>query len=480
MLLIENTSSTLIVLFVFSGLALAGYYLLPRRLRTIWLLFASYGIYVLWAGAYALVLPVYSLAIYGLGRWIDRAEKGRGAISWLGIGISVAALAFFRYPQRMLTPLFDGAGNVAARIMFPVGFSYTVMSGIAYLVDVRHGRTAASRKLEDFALFLAYFPKLLAGPIERAQVLIPKLIEPQPVDREAVARNLLRILVGLFRKLVIADMLVTIIPTWVFARPGEYSAPELALWLVAYAFYLYNDFAGYSRIVRGISGLFGIELTQNFDAPYFSNNFSTFWNRWHISLSHWLRDYIFFPSSRILRKFFPNRNHLANVFVPPMLTMLVSALWHELSLTMLLWGGLHGLFMGIERLFSLWGRRVPVDKQPWWRRAGSTLLVFVLVVLVWVPFRTYGDETIAYWLGLLNFKTWADLLIGSNWAIIGGTMAVVMLSIGLDVIQFRGGEPVIMGWRPLPRTVLIVVMIIVLLISIDAGWLTPPFVYQGI
>lgn len=480
MLLIENTSPILIVLFGFSGLVLAGYYLLPQRMRTIWLLANSYGLYVLWAGTHAIVLPVYTLIVYGLGRWLDRTEKGRTAISWLGIGFSVAALAFFRYPQDILTPLFDGAGNVAARIMFPVGFSYTVMSGIAYLVDVRHGRTPAYKKLTDFALFLAYFPKLLSGPIERAQVFIPKLIEPQRVDREAVGRNLLRILVGLFRKLVIADMLVTIIPTWVFARPAQFSAPELALWLVAYSFYLYNDFAGYSRIVRGISGLFGIELTQNFDAPYFSNSFSTFWNRWHISLSHWLRDYIFYPSSRILRKFFPDRNHLANVFIPPVLTMLVSAVWHQLSLTMLLWGGLHGMFMGIERLLSLRGRRVPVNQQPLWRRAGSTLLVFVLVILVWVPFRTWGQETIAYWLGLLNFRTWGDLLIASNWAIVGGTMAVVMLSVGLDVIQFKGGEPVIMKWPQLPRTVLVVVMIIVLAISINAGWLTPPFVYQGI
>ncbi len=480
MLLTENTSFTLIVLFVFSGLILAGYYLLPRRLRTIWLLAASYGIYVLWAGAYAVVLPVYTLAVYGLGRWIDRAEKGRAAISWLGIGISVVALAFFRYPQQVLLPLVDGAGNVAARIMLPVGFSYTIMSGIAYLVDVRHGRMAASKNFVDYALFLAYFPKLLAGPIERAQVFIPKLIEPQRVDREAVARSLLRILVGLFRKLVIADMLVTIIPRWLFAHPAEYSAPELALWLVAYAFYLYNDFAGYSRIVRGISGLFGIELTQNFDAPYFATSFSAFWNRWHISLSHWLRDYIFYPASRFLRRYFPDRNHLANVFIPPVLTMLVSAVWHQLSLTMLLWGGLHGLFMGGERLLSLWGRRVPVDKQSIWRRAGSTLLVFVLVILVWVPFRTWGQETIAYWLGLLNVRTWADLLIASNWAIIGGTMAVVLLSVGLDVIQFKGGEPVIMKWPRLPQTILIVVMIIVLAISINAGWLTPPFVYQGI
>ena len=163
MLQIENTSFILIVLFIFSGLALAGHYLFPRRLRTFWLLVTSYGLYVLLARAYALVLPiytlvVYTLAIYGLGRWIDRAEKGRAAITWLGIGISVAALAIFKYPQQVLAPLFDGAGNVAERIMLPVGFSYMVMSGIAYLVDVRHGRMAASKKFTDFALFLAYPP----------------------------------------------------------------------------------------------------------------------------------------------------------------------------------------------------------------------------------------------------------------------------------------------------------------------------------
>jgi len=179
-----------------------------------------------------------------------------------------------------------------------------------------------------FALYLAYFPKLLAGPIERARSFLPRLTAAGDVTNDVLARSATLIVIGIGRKLLIADPLFSRIPAEVTVDPLQYPAPRLLVWLVAYAFALYNDFAGYTDIVRGVSGLFGIELSRNFAAPFFSRNFTELWTRWHITLSSWLRDYIYFPLSRALVRRNPNATHFVTLFVPPMVTMLVSGLWH--------------------------------------------------------------------------------------------------------------------------------------------------------
>jgi len=195
------------------------------------------------------------------------------------------------------------------------------------------------------------------------------------------------IFVGLVRKLIIADTLTASFLSDVFEIPANYGPPELVFWLVIYAFALYNDFAGYTDIVRGISGFFGIELSPNFRAPYFSRNFTEFWNRWHITLSEWLRDYIYYPLSRALSHSNSSYRSLANLIVPPLFTMLVSGIWHGFSLNMILWGGLHGLYLIVERIPVLWRRVVPPQNQPLWRQWLGMDVVFFLVILAWDPFR---------------------------------------------------------------------------------------------
>jgi hypothetical protein len=182
------------------------------------------------------------------------------------------------------------------KFILPVGLAYYTLQNISYLVDVRHKQIAASVDFIDFALYLAYFPKLLSGPIERARTFLPQLANPRRVDNETLARSFTLIIVGLLRKLLIASLFSGILFWNAFETPALYTAPELIGWIVIYGLFLYNDFAGYTSIVRGISGLFGIQLSHNFKQPYFARNLTEFWNNWHISLSHWLRDYIFFPS----------------------------------------------------------------------------------------------------------------------------------------------------------------------------------------
>jgi alginate O-acetyltransferase complex protein AlgI len=200
------------------------------------------------------------------------------------------------------------------QILVPLGLSFYVLQTISYLVDVYRGQLKAERNWMNFALYLAYFPKIIAGPIERARSFLPKLAPARIVDNSMISRGVSLIFVGMVRKLLIADTLTAFILPDVFEVPAKYTPPELIGWLVIYAFALYNDFAGYTDIVRGISGLFGIELSSNFRVPYFSRNFTEFWSRWHITLSEWLRDYIYFPLSRALGRRNPGRRDLASWF----------------------------------------------------------------------------------------------------------------------------------------------------------------------
>ena len=202
------------------------------------------------------------------------------------------AASFYLYRLTSLleqTGIQPGLGGL--QIIIPLGLSYYVLQNISYLVDVYRGQIPASTNRVDFSLYLAYFPKMVAGPIERARTFLPILARPRRVDNQALSRSLILILVGLVRKLLIGDLLFAHIPWEAFTgEPGVFSKIELIAWLTVYAFALYNDFAGYTLIVRGVSGFFGIELSPNFRAPYFSRNFTEFWNRWHITLSEWLRD----------------------------------------------------------------------------------------------------------------------------------------------------------------------------------------------
>lgn len=243
-------------------------------------------------------------------------------------------LAFFKYQHFFLPELARlGLESDGLRLLVPIGLSFYIVQAIAYLMDLDKGLQEPERDPLDFALFMIYFPRMISGPIERARDFLPKLKAPRLVDDELFARSLTLILMGLFRKLAVADVLNVILPKDVFSDPSHYRAPELALWLLAYSFILYNDFAGYSSIVRGVSGLFGIELNQNFNLPYLARNMVEFWARWHMSLSEWLRDYSFTPTTRALLRRKYNSRHPLTMVVPPLLTMFHQrAIRHDVQL----------------------------------------------------------------------------------------------------------------------------------------------------
>ena len=278
-----------------------------------------------------------------------------------------------------------GAGGL--QLLVPIGLSFIAVQMISYLVDVHNRIFKPEAHWLDFALYVVYFPKMLSGPVERARTILPMFKQPKAPDAQAAERNFWLIVIGVVRKIVLADSLLSIIPAAIFQHPKTFAGQDLVVYLLAYAFVIYNDFAGYTSIVRGVSGFFGIELTNNFKLPYFSRSISEFWERWHVSLSNWLRDYIFFPTSRALLKKIPKRDQVVNLVVPPIATMLVSGMWHGIGWNFLVWGGLHGFYLIIERVSTLWSPRRLLNELPKWRQVLSALGIFVLVVLAWIPFR---------------------------------------------------------------------------------------------
>jgi alginate O-acetyltransferase complex protein AlgI len=360
----------------------AVYYILSPRAQVVWLLAVSYFFYATWSWIYVAVLLAFTILNFFLAQQIERSKSSH--LLSIGIFANAGSLVFLKF----LTGPYGG--NILERVgtntltgtLLPIGFSFYVLQLISYITDVQRGQIEAEKEFAPFALYLAYFPKLLAGPIERAKSFLPQLKQDRLVDREAIEQGLYLILLGLLRKVVIADHLSRLRPENIFTEPENFTSLERAVWLLVFGFILYNDFAGYTSIVRGISSLLGIQLSPNFKQPFLARSFSDFWTRWHITLSEWLRDYIFYPVRRGLMQ--SQIKGWAALFLPPMVTMLVSGYWHGASLALLLWGFVHGLYLLVEQI---------LQQSKWLPKDGLKAnlyggLVFVLVTLAWIPFNT--------------------------------------------------------------------------------------------
>jgi len=493
---------TTLAFAAFMVIVIAGYRLLPSRFRNIWLLAACLGFLLTWAWQFAVFLLIIGTVNYFLGRWLGAAKERRKHILWIGIAFNIFVLLIFKYsdfyiPQfsAVLVRLGIDTSSEGLRLLMPIGLSFTVVQLISYLTDVYKQILQPEKRWLEFNIYVLYFPKLISGPIERARLFIPRLDQPPSLTTDAIGRSFALIVIGLVRKLLFANVLSALLPAAAFTQPLNYSAQMLLLWLLAYAFMIYNDFAGYTSIVRGVSGLLGIELTSNFNTPYFSRSVAEFWERWHISLTNWLRDYIFFPLSRLLRRKFPNPEHIINFVLPPLVTMLVSGMWHGLSVNLLLWGGLHGAYMIIERIPTLWSPKVQMDERPKWQQASARLFTFTLVVAAWLPFRMDFITAKRYFAGIILPSHWLkmDFLWMSEvfkgrlpvgdvyaWNIPDPRVLLVLIpAILLDWVQYRNKDELIfLRWPRWVRAALLAFVTLSLLLVSFADS-AAPFVYQG-
>ena len=459
----------------FVGLVLLQYYVLPRRAQNYLLLIASYVFYLSWSRFFPLVLLGLTLANFIIAQGLERA--GKRYWLWMGVGLNLAALAFFKYADFFVPELLDtlsrlGFGTRAdtLRILLPVGLSFYSLQGISYLVDVYRGQLRAATDPVDFALYMAYFPKLTAGPIERARSFLPKVAARRIVDNGFLARSGMLLVVGLVRKLVVADPLLAAIPGELFEAPLQFSGPQLAAWLAAYGFGLYNDFAGYTNVARGVSGLFGIELSRNFAWPLFARSFTEVWDRWHITLSHWLRDYIYFPLSRALLRRSRARHNWISLAVPPVVTMLASGIWHGSSANFLAWGGVMALFLVVERLPGLGRPILFPEERPLWRQGLQNLTVIVLGILALGLFCTDLSIAPAFYRGLFD---WSDLSGPDS-----RVFLLLLPAFWIDWVQYRRrDEFVFLTWpKSIQSGLLALAILLVFLSSLESTVAT--FIYQ--
>ncbi|MFO8014409.1 MAG: MBOAT family O-acyltransferase [Phycisphaerae bacterium] len=378
------------------------YLLLKRtRWRLPWLLAASYVFYGWWNPLYLLLIlwstGVDYLVVLGMSR------RGRRK-AWLALSVvnNLGMLGFFKYGgfvagslNALLARLGAPAVVPEPGILLPVGISFYVFQSMSYTIDYYRGHVEKEPSFLRYATFVSLFPQLVAGPIERARNLLPQLRQAPRIGTDDVADGLSLFVVGLFKKLALADYLALYVDR-VYGAPAEYEAPALALATFAFGWQIYFDFSGYTDMARGVGRMLGIRLMLNFHHPYLATGLGDFWNRWHISLSTWFRDYVYIPLGG-------NRRGEVRTYVNMCLTMLVSGLWHGASWTFVAWGGVHALGRILTRRLeasAFYRDRVPMLLKRVW--------VFAFVTFAWIFFRahTFGDAALI--VGRLARFGWAD------------------------------------------------------------------------
>jgi len=326
----------------------------------------------------------------------------------ISIGINLAILAFFKYFNFFIDSAEGVLGSLGANpeffrldIILPVGISFYTFQTMSYSLDVYRGKIKSTEHFLDFALFVAYFPQLVAGPIERASHLLPLIIKPRTISLEQVKRGLVLILWGLFKKIAVADGVAESVNS-IYNSSGQVSAVDIVFATLLFAVQIYCDFSAYSDIARGTSKLMGIELMRNFNLPYFSRSPSEFWQRWHISLSSWLRDYLYIPLGG-------NKGGGVKTYRNLMMTMLLGGLWHGAAWNYVLWGAYQGAILSIYRFFSSTEKNKIVSST-----FMQSLLAFVLFFSItcygWLLFRAVSLEQIISFTKIILFG-WGDLSI---------------------------------------------------------------------
>ena len=421
---------------LFLGLLLVLLQVLPgNTTKKRGLALASCLFYATWDWRYLGLLLLVSVIDYVASWRIYESSSPRLRRLWLwtSLGSNLGILAYFKYANFFLENTSGflgmfGAQVPALNVLLPVGISFYTFKTMSYTVDVYRGELKPCASWLDYATFVTFFPELIAGPIVRASIFLPQLsrrIGPS-VSRFAEGGSLF--VLGLVKKLLIADQMAVVADA-VFASPGTYSSPTVWCGLLAYGFQIYCDFSGYSDMAIGTAKMIGYDLPENFNMPYLATSISDFWRRWHMTLSHWLRDYLYVPLGG-------NRAGRLNTYRNLILTMLLGGLWHGASWNFVLWGGVHGLGLAAHKLWKEYtqGKKLMPD----W---AGLVLTFAFVTLAWVPFRSASWASTGVIFGKLLFIGKTD---GVVWypVWLGACLILIVLGhlIGSRLAGRRGGE----------------------------------------
>lgn len=405
---------------VFFPIVTAVYFLIPDRIKYLWLLAASYFFYMCWNAKYALLLLFSTVVTYAgglaLGRLrINAADQALGnpehgehgaetvhdrnrsrmkLILFVTCAANLGILFYFKY----FNFAFQNLNSISERLLhlhlnapaydvvLPVGISFYTFQALGYAIDVYRGDILPEKNFFRYALFVSFFPQLVAGPIERSGNLLEQLKTPRKFDYEATRDGLFIMLWGYFLKIVIADRAAVMVDT-IYGNPEQYPGWYLITATVLFAFQIYCDFAGYSVIAMGAARILGISLMENFNAPYLAQSCGEFWRRWHISLSTWFRDYVYIPLGG-------NRKGIRRKYINILIVFLLSGLWHGASWAFVVWGLLHGLYQVIGQLLKPLRDRIVhmlrIDRNSAAHKLLRVLVTFALVDFAWIFFRV-GD-----------------------------------------------------------------------------------------
>lgn len=382
------------------------YYFLPQRLRQAYLLMVSIAFYMTWHAAFALFLVWVTLWSYLFGRC---SERRRRVPLWAAVSVTLLPLAFFKYFNFLSRVVSDTVSLFGLSFslpglnwMIPIGISFYTFQAIGYIADVYKGKVRAERNMLAYALFICFFPQLLSGPISRADMLLPQLKRKCNSFNYALAVRGARLLVwGMFFKVVVADRLGLFVDT-VFDHPADFNGLTLLFSAFCYSFQIYTDFAGYTLLAVGSANVLGFCLPDNFMRPYLSVGFRDFWRRWHISLSSWLRDYVYIPLGG-------SRVKTWRIYFNLLVTFFVSGLWHGANYTFVVWGLLHGVMVCVDRALQF-PRRIHGRLQKTLAVAGT----FVLVTMLWILFRAPSISTAGTIIGKIFTEVGGSLQIPDN------------------------------------------------------------------
>ncbi|MGA9115979.1 MAG: MBOAT family O-acyltransferase [Bacteroidota bacterium] len=445
--------------FIFLIFLAAGwlvYVLLPRRRWRVWfLLAASYFFYGYWDWRFTILLLLSTTVDYAVGRALGAAgeQRRRRRLLLASCAVNLGILGFFKYFDFFTESAEAAAGALGLplellhlNLVLPVGISFYTFKTLSYTIDVYRRTIPPTRSFTDYALFVGFFPNLVAGPIDRAGSILPQISRLARPRALQVREGLVLIVTGLFMKVLIGDASARIVNN-IFGQPELYRAGEvLAAW-VLFGIQVYADFAGYSNIARGAGRLFGVELMKNFDQPYLSSSFSEFWRRWHISLSTWIWDYIFNPlmtwrlrRAQIRGADEPGGQMRSAYAYAVIVTMLLCGLWHGAGFVFVLWGGIHGLYLAVERLLVYRGKTIPLRRRI---RSAKSLVRFAagwvstqaLVGIAWILFRSGSLGEAGRILG--RIAAWEPSEHTARLAAM--TLVFGMAVMGLDLAERRGG-----------------------------------------
>lgn len=395
---------------IFLPIIFALYWLLNKNLKwqNLLLLVASYYFYACWDWRFMFLLMFSTFLDYYTGLKMDEGknEKVRKFWLWLSIGINLGFLGFFKYYNFFadnFAELLRGFGlqvNVwMLKVILPVGISFYTFHGLSYVLDIYFRRIKAERNFVEYAVFVSFFPLLVAGPIERATHLLPQIKVKRQFSYEKAVDGMRQILWGLFKKMVIADN-CAVFANQIFANSAHSSGSELVLGALFFTFQIYGDFSGYSDIALGTARLFGMDLLRNFAFPYFSRDIAEFWRRWHISLSSWFRDYLYIPLGGSKGG---NWMRIRNTFA----IFLVSGFWHGANWTFIIWGFLNALFIMPSIILKTNRNNLEIVAMnkliPSFRDIFNILLTFSLTVFAWIFFRAENvHHAFSYISGILK------------------------------------------------------------------------------